>query len=78
MRELVRIAWERLKIILAIVGDAQARFIAILFYYTILVPFGLISRVFTDPLHLRPNQESSFWMQREPVPNDLDAAKQQG
>lgn len=78
MRELVRIAWERLKVILAVVGDAQAHFIAFLFYFTILVPFGLASRLFSDPLHLHQSHESSYWLKRDPVPNDLDAAKQQG
>jgi hypothetical protein len=78
VREYVRIAWERLKVILSVVGDAQARFIAFLFYYTILVPFGLASRLFSDPLHLRQHQESTYWLKREPVSNDLDAAKQQG
>lgn len=78
MRDLVRVAWARLKVILAVVGDAQGRFIAILFYFTILVPFGLISRAFTDPFHLRPHREDSYWLKRDPVPSDLDAAKQQG
>ncbi len=78
MRELIGIAWERLKIIAAIVGDVQARAISMLFYYTILVPFGLGARLLSDPLRLRINREQSTWLNREPVPTDLNAAKQQG
>lgn len=78
MRELIGIAWDRLRVIAAIVGDVQGRFIALLFYFTILVPFGIGSRLLSDPLRLRINREQSTWLNREPIPTDLNAAKQQG
>lgn len=81
MKAVTDLAWKRLKIISAIVGDVQSRAIAMLFYCTVLVPFGLASRLFTDPLRIRRGSDClphSCWLEREPVSNDLDAAKQQG
>lgn len=75
MREIVQIAWERLKVIASIVGDVQAQVIATLFYFTIIVPFGLISRFSSDPLQIKSKAQ---WLEREAVPNDLEAAKRQG
>lgn len=76
MRELIDEAWERFKVIAAIVGDGNARAISILFYFTVLVPFGLISIFFTDPLRIKNNTPQ--WIDREPVPSDLESAKEQG
>lgn len=76
LREIIRVAWERLKVISAVVGEAQARGIATLFYFTVLAPFGLASRLLSDPLRLRPDR--ARWVGREPVSNELDAARQQG
>ncbi|MBI5669927.1 MAG: hypothetical protein HZC41_18185 [Chloroflexi bacterium] len=78
VRELFRVAWDRFKIIGAIVGDTQARIIAMLFYFTILVPFGVGSRLLSDPLRLKHAREQSTWLSRDPLPTDLDSAKQQG
>ena len=41
MSEIVHLAWDRFKIIAGIVGDVQGRVIVTLFYFTILVPFGI-------------------------------------
>jgi len=68
--------WERFKIIGALVGDGNARAIAILFYFTVFVPFGIVARLLTDPLRLRDTSPS--WLDREPVPSDLDSAREQG
>lgn len=78
MRDIVKIAWSRLKVIAAIVGDAQARGIATLFYFTILVPFALISRASSDPLRRQIASTSSYWDVRRPVENDMESAMRQG
>lgn len=78
MREILRLTWERMMIIATIVGDVEGRVIATLFYFTILVPFGLGSRLLSDPLHLRGNLQNVQWVERAPVENELDAARQQG
>lgn len=76
MRDIINEAWERFKIIAAFVGDGNARAISIIFYFTVLVPFGLISVFFTDPLRIKNNAPK--WLEREPVPTDLESAKEQG
>jgi hypothetical protein len=76
VQEIRKIAIQRFNLIAAIVGEVQGRVIVTLFYYTILVPFGLGSRLFSDPLHRK--QVDPKWHHREPVPRDLDSAKQQG
>jgi len=76
LREILQIAWDRFKVVAAIVGDAQARVIATLFYFTILAPFGIISRFSTDPLQL--HNKPSTWLDRPAVPNELEIAKRQG
>src|ERR1041384_969188 len=75
LREILQIAWERFKIIAAIVGDAQARVIATLFYFTILAPFGLLSRSSGDPLNIKA---SPVWLERPLISNELEDAKRQG
>jgi hypothetical protein len=75
--ELVHLAWERFTIIAGIVGDLQGRAIVTVFYYTILAPFGIGSRIFSDPLQLRSNA-SPQWQDRPPVQNSLDDAHRQG
>jgi hypothetical protein len=68
-------AWERFNVIASVVSDANARAIAVLFYFTIVVPFGLIALLFSDPF--RENAKPQ-WFSRDPVPTDIDSARQQG
>ncbi len=77
MNDIVHLAWDRFKIITNIVGDVQGRVIVTLFYFTILVPFGIGSRLFGDSLDIRPNQPAR-WLERPPVPTDIDDARRQG
>ncbi len=79
LSEINSIAWKRFKIIRDIMADLVSRTAVTIFYVTILVPFGIISRVFTDPLRRHLTQASStYWVEREPVRNDLDGARKQG
>lgn len=86
MREIWDIAWHRFTVIQDVVSDANARIIAVLFYFTILVPFGLMSTLFSDPLRNKmikgadgkQKHAGLAWFDREPVPSDHDSARQQG
>jgi len=78
LREIAAIAWERFKIITAIIGDVQGRLIAILFYFTILVPFGVASRLFSDPLNVKRGASATAWLERPPTPTEVEAAQRQG
>lgn len=75
MRQIIRLAWDRFNIIGSVIGDVQSRILITAFYFTILVPFGLISRMFTDPLH---RTAAPAWLDRPATPDDLDSARQQG
>lgn len=77
MKRIREIAWERFSINSAVVADINGRFIATLFYCTVMVPFGLLSALFMDPLRKRRSIDAS-WLEREPVPADLKSAKEQG
>ena len=75
MQDLLRFAWQRFTLITTVLGELQGRFFITAFYYTILIPFGVGSRLFTDPLH---RKSSAQWHERTPVPTDLESAQQQG
>lgn len=70
------IIWKRFSTITSIIGDVNSSIIAILFYFTILLPFGLGYTFLADPL--RRKSPKSIWLEREPVPNDIPSARQQG
>jgi len=76
MRKAWSIGYRRFSLVAAIVGEVQSYVITMLFYYTIFVPFALISRFFSDPLRLEDTQPK--WVKREPVGTDLDSARGQG
>ncbi len=76
MKKVWRIAWERFSVNSAIVADINGRFIATLFYCTIMLPFGLLSALFMDPLDRKDS--SAEWIKREPLPTDIASAREQG
>ncbi len=78
MREIIDLAWDRFRIITTIIGDVQGRLIASLFYFTILVPFGLASRIFSDPLGIKRTSTTTSWLDRPAIAEELEAAKRQG
>lgn len=71
------LALARFRLIAAIVGDIQGRAIAIFFYFTVLVPFGIGSRLFSDPMHIRRN-ETVAWHDRSDISDSLEEARRQG
>ena len=76
MKKLLKIAWDRFSVNSAIVADLNGRFIATAFYFTVMVPFGLLSAIFMDPLSKRNGAAS--WTEREPAPTDIASAREQG
>lgn len=59
-----------------VLGDVQGRVIMTVFYFTLLMPFGIASRLFSDPLRQRHTDPT--WLERPPLPEDLDSARRQG
>lgn len=75
MKDIIQLAWQRLLVITAVIGDAQGRVIAFLFYVTVLVPFGIGTRLFSDPLR---RKAQAAWLERPPVASALEDARKQG
>lgn len=75
MSEISRIAWNRWKIISEVFGDFQGRLFAVIFYFTIFMPFAVGVRLLSDPLNLR--NKMSNWVERDPVGTSLDEARKQ-
>lgn len=76
MRSIIRLAWERFKVIGEINGDYIARFVTLIFYFTILMPFALIARFIVDPLELRKSGKA-VWKARKAVGVTLEDARSQ-
>lgn len=73
-----RLAWGRMTILTSIIGDIQGRLISTLLYFTVVVPFGIISILATDPLMRKGENANPSWVKRDPVDNHLDSAMRQG
>ncbi len=72
--QILRIAWDRWKIIGHINGDYIGRLTVVLFYYTIFALFALGARLLSDPLKLK---RKPGWLDRTPVGARLDDARSQ-
>jgi hypothetical protein len=77
LRENFQLARERLAVVTVIVGEAVGSILSLVFYFSFLVPFALISIFSTDPLHRRVSG-NAFWLERDPVSSELDRAQRQG
>ena len=55
-----RRAWARWMKIAGVIGDFQSRVVLSLFYFVIVLPFGLVVRVFGDPLRINRNRDSGW------------------
>ena len=68
-------AWQTWKRIARAIGNFQARVILTIFYAVLVFPFGIVVRLFFDPLRIksRPTQ----WLERADSAFDLQWAKRQ-
>jgi hypothetical protein len=57
-------------------GDLLARIVLTVFYFTILLPFGLVNTLFGDPLNMKGRQKP-HWLSRETGDQDLSEARRQ-
>lgn len=70
-----KLAWERWKIINQTVGHLHAQAITIFFYFTVLVPFAIGVRLFSDPLNTKTLKPA--WHPREAVQHSIEDARRQ-
>jgi hypothetical protein len=66
--------WESWKRFGHWMGDQVARIVLTLFYFTIFLPFGLVIRVFGDPLAIK-NKPENPWLRKGPGDSNLDEAR---
>ena len=69
--------WEAWKEITGYIGDFQARLLLTIFYFTVAMPFGLLTRLVSDPLRIRRLPVVSGWIKRQHRDTDLPAARRQ-
>ncbi|MBI5713094.1 MAG: hypothetical protein HZC38_06675 [Chloroflexi bacterium] len=71
-------AWKRFG---QFIGDIVGRIVLTLLYFTIVLPFGVGVRLFSDPLKIKrtptPSLTPSFWHPRQSVSNTLEEARRQ-
>ena len=61
----------------ASIGDFQSRLLLTVFYFTVALPFGILTRLVIDPLRLRHRPTTSGWTARQPIDSDLASARRQ-
>ena len=76
MKAIIGRAWQRWQIIGRINGDYLARVLVNGFYFTVLVPFALGVKLFSDPLALK-SKSSPAWRARKAVGSSLTDARGQ-
>jgi len=57
-------------------GDLLARVVLTVFYFTILLPFGLINTLFGDPLNMKRGKKP-MWLTRETGDRTMVEARRQ-
>jgi len=58
-------------------GDIVARVVMTLFYFTILLPFGVIVTLFSDPLDRKHKDQQPAWHSRTTGDRTLEEARRQ-
>ena len=58
------------------IGNFQARILLTIIYYVLILPFGLVVRVFSDSMHMK--KRPAKWFDHPPTPNTLEEARRQG
>ena len=69
--------WEGWKVFAAEMGNYQSRTLLAFFYFIAVTPLGIPVRLFGDPLRLRQVGDSSFWVERQPVSQGVEKAREQ-
>jgi hypothetical protein len=69
--------WHRIKPVLMEIGAFESGIVLTLFYFAVMLPFGLLVRATQDPLQLRLPAADSFWHKRKREEASLEAARRQ-
>lgn len=75
---LFRRGWQRWNDFAARMGNIQGRLLMGFFYFLVVTPFGLVARLFTDPLAIKQTPPQTNWQPKEETDATLEAAREQG
>lgn len=73
--ERLQAVWKAWKRLAHKIGNFQARVLLTIIYATVVLPFGLMVRLFSDTLQIK--QRPTTWIDRTPEVHDLDWARKQ-
>ena len=73
----MRRLWEGWKSFAAEMGNYQGRLLLVIFYFVVVTPFGVIVRLFSDPLKTKSIHSSSFWQNQSETSSDIEEARRQ-
>jgi hypothetical protein len=73
---MLRRLWERWKEIAHKIGTFQSRILLTIFYFLILLPFGMGVKLLSDPLHLKRRQ-GSHWIGKATGSSNWEYARRQ-
>ncbi len=70
--------WRRWNHFAGKMGNVQGRLLMGYFYFIVVAPFGVIARLFSDPLNIKKRPEQSEWHPKEPTDLTIQGAREQG
>lgn len=74
---MIKKIWAKWKTIAQAIADVQARILLTLVYFIFVAPFGLLVRLFSDPLVLKHNPQRSMWFPKHNPEQTLEGARRQ-
>ena len=69
-------AWKQWMRIALVIGNFNNRVVLTLFYATVVLPFGLVVRLFADPLAIR-QKRSSAWTDVQHATRTIEEGRRQ-
>jgi hypothetical protein len=76
IKHILSTLWNAWKKVGQFIGDLIGRLFLMVFYYTIVLPFGVGVRLFGDPLDMSKGKPPA-WHEREPVPVSIESSHEQ-
>lgn len=73
----LRRVWEGWKAFATAMGNFQSRMWLALFYFVVITPFGVLARLFSDPLRIRPSDSALAWIERIGADTNLEDGRRQ-
>ena len=58
-------------------GSFQSRILLSLFFFILISPFALAVKVFSDPLHIKYQSRTSWWIPKKEIKNELEQYRRQ-